>query len=85
MIVRVIKHYIQKLDDGKDYGKTIKSERLLRQLMDFTPTDTKLFDLVMSWGYTLLAIELYIEMLLNTEDDYNNPLNVESVLKALAL
>lgn len=85
MLVRVIKNYIETPTHGeKDYGKTIRAERLLRQLMDFTPLDTKLFDCVMSFGYTLLALELYLDILLNTEEEYNNPLNVESILRALA-
>lgn len=85
MIVRVIKNYIGTPAEGeKDYGATIKSERLLRQIMDFSPLDTRLYDLVMAFGYTLLTIELYLDMLLTHEQEYNNPINIESVLRALA-
>lgn len=84
-LVRVIKNYIERPIEGeKDFGKTIKAERLLRQLMDFNSQDTRLFDQPMAIGYTLLAIELYIDMLLNQEDENNNPINIESVLRALA-
>lgn len=83
-LVRVIKNYIQLPVEGeKDYGATIKSERLLKQLMDFDPTDTRLYDCVMGFGYTLYALELYLDMLLHTEDDYS-PTNIESILRALA-
>lgn len=83
-LVRVIKNYIQFPVEGeKDYGATIKSERLLKQLMDFDPTDTRLYDCVMGFGYTLYALELYLDMLLHTEDEYS-PTNIESILRALA-
>lgn len=83
-LVRVIKNYIQIPVEGeKDYGSTIKSERLLKQLMDFDPTDTRLYDCVMGFGYTLYAMELYLDMLLHSEDDYSQN-NMESILRALA-
>lgn len=83
-LVRVIKNYIYKVEGEKDYGQTIKSERLLKKLMDFNPLDTRLFDEVMSFGYGLIALELYLDILLNAEEEYNNPINIESVLRALA-
>lgn len=85
-LVRLIKNFIQKPEEGeKDHGATIKSERLLRQLMEFDPTDTKKSDLPMAWGYCLLAKELYLDSLLNNEGDLYNDLNISSVLRALAL
>lgn len=85
-LVRVIKNYIQAPAQGeKDHGKTIKSERLLRQLMDFSSLDTRIYDLVMAFGYTLLAIEIYLDMLLNEEEEYNSPDNVESILRAIVV
>lgn len=83
-IVRVIKNYIDRARDGeKDYGKTIRAERLLRQLMDFDPDNTKLFDLVMSFGYTVLTVELYLDMLLTEVSENNNPNLIGQVLEAL--
>lgn len=83
-LVRLIKNYIEEPEEGaKDYGKTIKSERLLGQLMNFTPDDTKKYDLVMSFGYCLLARELYLDSLLNN-NDYMNENNIRAVLSALA-
>lgn len=71
-LVRVIKSYIQEPNQGeKDYGATIKTEELLNGLMNFDPTDTKLFDRPMAWGWTLLCLELYIDMLINSNDDGN--------------
>jgi len=84
-LVRVIKNYIERPTTGeKDYGKTIKAERLLTGLMDFTPTDTKIFDEPMAFGYTLLGIDYYLDILLNDEDEYNDPINIEAVVRALA-
>jgi hypothetical protein len=83
-LVRCIKSYIEKPHEGeKDYGKAIKSERLLKQLMDFNPLDTKTSDLVMSFGYTLWCYETYIDILLTQEEDYG-PDNYGSVLAALS-
>jgi len=46
-----------------DYGKTIKSEKLLAQLKDFDPDDTKKSDLVMAFGYTLMCHYNYLVLL----------------------
>ena len=82
-IVRVIKNYIDRPREGeKDYGRTIKTERLLRQLIDFDAENTKLFDLVMSFGYCLFVLELYIDMLLTTTDESNNPNQIAQILEA---
>lgn len=84
-LVRVTKNHFERPVFGeKDYGATIKSERLIRKLMDFTPTDTRLFDEPMAFGYCLLNIEYYIDILLNAVEEYNNPTTIESVLRALA-
>jgi hypothetical protein len=82
-LVRVIKTYIERPGEGeKDYGKTIKSERLLKQLMDFDPLKTKTSDLVMAFGYTLWCYEIYTELLLSFDEDYATD-NYFAVLKAL--
>jgi hypothetical protein len=84
-IVRLIKNYIERPRVGeKDYGKTIQSERLLKQLMDFDAEDTKMYDLVMAWGYCLLCYEIYYSVRYNPEDDYSNPKMISAVLGALA-
>jgi hypothetical protein len=83
-LVRVIKNYIDRPKEGeKDHGKTIKAERLLRQIMDFDAENTKLFDLVMSFGYTILTIELYIDYLLSATNESNNPNVIAQILEAL--
>lgn len=70
-IVRVIKTYINEPKEGeKDFGKTILSDRLLKQLMDFDPLDTRVYDLVMALGYTLFCYETYMDMLLNPVDEF---------------
>ncbi len=52
-----------------DYLPLIKSTRLLYQLMDFDPNNTKKFDLVVSFGYLRLALESlsYIKKMLESE------------------
>lgn len=83
-LIRVIKNYMEKPEaGGKDYGKTIKSLRLIKQLQEFNPMDTRLSDLVMAWGYTLLALDIYLDMMIQgetyvLENEYAN------VLRALA-
>jgi hypothetical protein len=85
-MVRLIKNYIERPQNGqKDYGQTILSERLLQQLMDFNPEDTKLFDLHMAFGYCLLCHDIYIASLYQTEKDFYNPNNIAAVLGALAV
>lgn len=71
-MVRVIKNYIRKPVQGeKNYGKTIKSERFLKQAMDFDATDTKKSDAVMGAGYTLLGMEVYLALLMEFKEDYS--------------
>lgn len=73
-MVRLIKSWLQpgNIEDGdKDYGRTLKSERLIagsNQLMEFNPEDTKKSDLVMAWGYCLLCLETYLSILLAPTD-----------------
>jgi len=84
-LVRLIKNYINYPGEGgKDYGRTIKSDRLLKQLMDFDPTDTKLFDLVMSLGYTLLCLEVYLDICLQEYRTNNDPNRIAAILSAFA-
>lgn len=83
-LVRLIKNYLQKPGAGyKDYGKTIKSIRLLTQIADFDSEDTRLYDLVMALGYTLLCYETYMALLLQAEDDFYSANNIAGVLSAL--
>jgi hypothetical protein len=83
-LVRCWKSFIERPAEGeKDYGRTFKSERAIKQLMDFNPLDTKTSDLVMGGGYALWCYDLYTDMLLNTEDDYS-PDNFGAALLALS-
>lgn len=66
-----------------DYGKTIKSERLLKQLREFDPLDTKKFDLVMSFGYCIMAHEIYIGILTKPDNSAYKTNEVQAVLSAL--
>ncbi len=83
--IRLIKTYIEAPPDGeRDYGKTIKAERLLNQLMNFDPEDTKIFDLVMCMGWALFAFEQWFNSLKHEYDEYHDPNNIASVMRALA-
>lgn len=81
--VALMKRYVYKPADGeKDYGRTIKSERLLKQLSDVDVKNTKIYDLFMAWGYCLMADDIYSGLLLTDMDNFT-PLNIMSVLNAL--
>lgn len=56
---RAIARYIRKptAPDDIDWLKTIKSDRLIQQLMNFDVQNTKKFDMVVSFGYCRMAIE----------------------------
>ena len=75
---RAISRYIRQLgaeEEGVDWLKQIKSVRLLMQLMDFDPLNTKVFDLVVAFGYWRLGIEAmaYIKAERDKEQEmYNN-------------
>lgn len=84
-LVRVIKSYIERPTEGeKDFGRTIKSERLLQQLMDFDATDTRTADAAMAFGWTLFAMECYIDMLLYEFDESEDEQNIGAILMALS-
>jgi hypothetical protein len=85
-LVRVIKNYIEKPVEGeRDYGKLIKSTRLLKQLMDFNPLDTRVYDMVMSFGWVLFGMEIYMDMLLAPSNDYENQNNLSAILGAFSV
>jgi hypothetical protein len=85
-LIMVIKKYLQRAskEHGEiDYGETIKSERLIKQLKNFDSYDTKPFDMVMSFGYCDLAHEIYLA-LLSAPPLEGYPANeINSVLNAL--
>lgn len=78
------KNYFYKPEVGaKDYGKVIRSARLIKQCMDLNPMDTKLFDLFMGWGYSLWCNDIYSNILLTPDEDLFSSYNIGSVLAAL--
>lgn len=83
--VRLMKAYIKvPLPGEKDYGKSIKSTRLLNQLMNIDVTNTKIYDQFMSWGWNLMADEVYSNILLNKQDDAMGSSEIAAVLRALS-
>lgn len=82
--VNLWKNYIQKPEEGgKDYGATIKDERILDQLMNVDIMNTKIYDLFMGSGYALLADEIYTNILLYKGHSGPEDSEINSVLKAL--
>jgi hypothetical protein len=83
--VRLMKAYVRKPIVGeKNYGKAIKSTRLLNQLMNIDVTNTRIYDQFMSWGWNLLADEVYSNLLLNQQDDGMGSSEIAAVLRALS-
>lgn len=82
-LVRLISHYIEVLKDEPNYLALIKDIDLLVQLIAFDPKNTRVYDLVMALGYTLLAYEVYYQHLFSWHDEYNDPANMVGVLGAL--
>ncbi len=81
--VNLMKQYLYKPEDGgKDYGATVKSERLLKQLMDVDVTDTKLYDMFIAWGYCLLCDDIYTTLLMQQQQSRQEGVSVEDVLRA---
>lgn len=81
--VRLIISFIKEPEAGeKSYGDTIKSERLLDQLMRVDITDTKVFDLFMSWGYCLFTQDQYSAILLNINQNNTGAVNFGQVIGA---
>lgn len=81
---RAIARYIAKpyMDGDIDWLKYIKSVRLLRQMMDFDPLNTKIYDMVVSFGYCRLAIEAmaYVRQMNQERDDMYNPDLMKGIL-----
>jgi hypothetical protein len=83
IFVRLIKMFLQRPEPGeKDYGMTLKDERIIKQLMKVDPTDTKLFDLFMALGYCEFTDDVYTGLLLEGTEDVYSGLNLSSVLLA---
>lgn len=86
-IIVFIKNYLLRANKefGEiDYGATIMSERLIKQLKEFESDDTKKYDLVMSFGYTLMAHENYLALLSRPgEDDRYKASEMNMVMSAL--
>lgn len=82
-----IKNYIQEADKNLgeiDYGEMIHSERLIKQLMDFDPDDTKRFDLVITMGYTLMAHENYLILMHDKSDKMYEASAISQIYQAFA-
>lgn len=86
--VALWKMYIAKPEPGgKDYGASLKDERVISQLMNISldkPGATRLFDLFMCTGYNHLADEIYSALLLNKPDESAVENIIGSILTAIA-
>lgn len=85
-LIMYIKKYLTRAREeyGEiDYGATIKSERLIKQFKNFESDDTKKYDLVMAFGYTLMAHEIYLALLQKPVDMGYQASEINAVLNAL--
>lgn len=84
LMVKLYKHYFH-IPEGEEvnYGATCKSVRLIQQMMDLDPTDTKKSDIFMAGGYCLIGISVYAELLLQNKEDNESPDYYMAVLNAL--
>jgi len=81
--VNLIKQYFYKPEEGgKDYGATVKSDRLIKQLMDVDVDNTKLYDMFMALGYCLLCDDTYTTLLMQQQEQQYSGLSVTQVLNA---
>lgn len=88
--VRLMTNYIHRPSEGeKDYGITIKDERLIKQMSQITKVwevggSTKLYDLFMSFGYALYAMDIYSGLLLEGIHDPYSGANLAAILSAFS-
>lgn len=85
--VQLIKAYIRKPPiGGKDYGLTIKTERLMKDLGEINDIkdSTKRFDTFMAFGWCRWCDATYTLLLLIEEENAPNPKDMMSVMRALA-
>ena len=83
-IVEAIKHYTHRSEEDamNQYATTIKSIGLLEQLCKFTPSETKKYDRVMGFGYSLITYETYRAMMSQVKDDTYNEAAIRSLFAA---
>jgi len=83
-LVELIKHYIFKPEEGQnEYARTIKSIKLLQQLIKFDPFKTRKFDTVMGFGYCLLAYNVYQNELNSNINDFVDSISIKAAFAAL--
>ncbi len=84
--VTLLKRYTRKPHPGgKDYGATIKSERLIIDMQNIEPEEvTKKYDTFMSAGWCLWADYIYSIILSQQMEGQMLPTDVSCVLRALA-
>jgi hypothetical protein len=70
-------------DLENDYGGALRSERLLEQLANFDPKNTRVYDLVMAWGWCLLCGEILQTVTHNFDNNLYDRKLVEGVWNAL--
>lgn len=84
LFIKLMKNYIAVPVEGeKDYGASIGDERLLDQLMRIDIKDTKKIDMVMAWGYCLMADDIYSGLLLAPDSTKEELDGLKAFLNAL--
>ncbi len=66
-----------------DYGKLLKTLRLLEQLKKFDPDYTKIYDLAMSFIYTVICHEHYLALLNKPPDRQYQAHHIKAALDAV--
>lgn len=83
-LIELIKHYTYRGDEGEsEYARTIKSVKLLNQMIKFDPLDTRKSDLVMGFGYALLAYIVNQAELSRNINNEVDELTARAMLRAL--
>lgn len=83
--VALIKGYMYEPEEGgKDYGALVKSERLIKQLMDLDIENTKIYDLFIAFGYALLCDDCYTTYLLSQQQNNNVAISMDEMLRAFS-
>jgi len=81
-IIMFITDYISVIEGESNYLAKIKSMKLLDQMLVFNDKDTKKYDAVMAFGYTLICYYTYMASLNRAASKYQNASFMADVLTA---
>lgn len=83
-IIELTKHYLYHGPDASfEYARTIKSLKLLHQLKNFDPQETRKSDAAMSFGYALMCYNAYIAEINKPQDSNLDDFVIRGLFSAL--